>query len=180
MKKHTKKKYLLTTVFIILIIAIGFLTYLTSVQIKLMNDRKLYIAMVNDQGITREDYQKELEITAHYFTWAQPKSTKPSSLEKDVLENMINFRLVLQYAQKNQITVSQTELLARYKDIVKGSNMSEEVYLIKIKDMYGIDKKTHLEKLFQEILKEKVQKKVGKSLVGWIEEQKSISKIVRF
>lgn len=171
-----EKKYifLLGAIAVVFFLLFYFFIYQKSVNKrqddKTSFDRRIYIAIVAGEGIKRSDYEKELARTKHFFIWAKQDVSKLSSLEKDVLERMIEMKIVSQYARRNNIAVDQKEIETRYNALL--GKKSETEHLATIKEMYGMEKRDYLQKLSEEILKEKVQKHLQKPLSPWLEEMK--------
>lgn len=140
-------------------------------------DRNKYVAIVNDQGITRDEFEKEVQYSQSFFQWSKQKLPEKSVFEKNALEKLINITLVNQYSAKSGVAVTQAELQKRYADAIQTST-SEAQLLTTIKAMYGMDKDAYLSKLSHEILKEKIQTAVKKPLAVWLEEEKKKSTIV--
>lgn len=134
-------------------------------------NNKKYVAKVGKEGIKREDFEKEMAKRENFYVWAK-QDVSLSSLENDVIETMIDFELVRQYAQSKSITVSDQDVNRRFNDLVQGSGNSENALLNKISEMYGMDKAAYFEVLKNDILKEKVQENLGRPLSDWLEEQK--------
>lgn len=128
------------------------------------------VAKVADEGILRSDYEKELARTKHFFIWAKQDISKLPSLEKDVLDRMIEMEIVSQYARKNALSVTPKEIEARFAAGL--GKKSEAEYLATIHEMYGMGKEDYLQKLSEEILKEKVQQHLQKPLAPWLGEMK--------
>ena len=135
-----------------------------------IDDAKTYIVRVNGEGITRLEYVKELAITKHFFVWAKQDVGKLPSLEKDVLDRMVEMKIISQYANKNKIVVSQKEIEDRFK--VSLGKKSESEFLTTINEMYGMDKNDYLQNLSNDLLKEKVQGKLGEPLAVWLVKMK--------
>jgi len=138
-------------------------------KIKVINPRS-YITKVAGEGIRRSDYEKELARTKHFFIWAKQDISKLPSLEGDVLERMIEMKIVSQYARKNNIIVDQKEIEDYYRALL--GKKSETEHLATIKKMYGMEKSDYLQKLSEEILKEKIQHRLQRPLSPWLEEMK--------
>lgn len=141
-------------------------------------NNKKYVAKVGKEGIKREDFEKEMAKRKNFYVWAK-QDVSLSSLENDVIETMIDFELVRQYAQPKSITVSDKDVNKRFNDLVQGSGEPEEKLLNKISQMYGMNKSDYLEVLRKDILKEKVQENLGIPLGDWLNEQKMTVKILR-
>lgn len=161
------KKYLILLGVIILIFLL--LSFVV-IRLKPAFDKQMYITKVDGEGILRSDYEKELTRSKHFFTWAKQDVAKLTSLEGDILDRMIEMKIVSQYAWKNKITVSKKEIGDYFHALV--GKKSETEQLAKIKEMYGMEKNDYLQKLSEELLREKVQKHLQKPLVPWLLEMK--------
>jgi hypothetical protein len=173
------KKYL--SFFIIaslILVGVVFFLIFSKKEGKLGFNNKRYVALVGKEGIKREDFEKEISKKKHFFNWAK-QEIDLSSLEKDVIDTMIDFELVNQYAKEKNITVGEGEVIKRFNQLVQGSGEPEEKLLSKISQMYGMKKTDYLEVLKKDILKEKVQESLGMPLGNWLEEQRKKVSIVR-
>jgi hypothetical protein len=143
-------------------------------------------ARVNNESIVQVDLEKKLDQTKNFFKYNKQDVSKMSSLEKDVLQNLIDTALIKQYAQEHNLKVSDSEVLNRYDLVVKGYNRHNDIakgdtaFLSKIKEMYGTDKNTYLEHLKNDILKEKVQTAVKMPLKDWLEAQNKTADIKKY
>lgn len=162
-----KKKY---PVLLGAVILISILLSLVVIWQKSEYDKRMYITKVGNEGILRSDYEKELARTKHFFVWARQDISKLPSLDHDVLERMIEMKLVSQYARKNKITVSQKEIEDGYRAGL--GKKSEAEYLATIREMYGMEKGDYLQKLSEDLLKEKVQMELKMPLSSWLTEMK--------
>lgn len=176
------KKIIGALILIIIIAAGGIYFYVLSLgnqnSFPVFSKEK-YIAGVNREGITREDYQKRLDQTTKFLTFKQQDASASATAQNDVLGLMVAESLVGQYAKENNITVSDSEVASRYQQVVAGFNKREGVseggdakFLERIKQMYGSDKNIYLAQVKMDLLKEKVQQSVGKPLVKWLEAEK--------
>jgi len=168
---NNMRRTILFSILVITFLLVGIFIY----KNKVINPRS-YIAEVAGEGIKRSDYKKELIRTKHFFAWAKQDISKLPSLEKDILERMIETKIVTQYARKNNIIVDQKEIETRFTALL--GKKSEPEYLATIKEMYGMKKSDYWQKLSEEILKEKVQKHLQKPLAPWLEEMKKAYTVV--
>lgn len=150
-------------------------------------DKAKYVAGVNQKGISREDYQKNLEATKNFFSRMNQAVSSPSALENDTLDKMIDESLITQYAEEHQLAVSDAEIANRYASVVAGFNRqnkltdpSDRAFLDKIKEMYGSNKTDYLKLLKTDILKEKVQASVKMPLSDWLKNQRQTAQINKF
>jgi len=144
------------------------------------SNTKNYVAVVNDEGILRKDFEKKLAQTKHFFiSWAKQNSANLSSLPNDVLEQMIDMKLISQFCKARQISASSQEIETRYRSSIP-KDQSEKEFLDKLNEMYGSNKDDYLAILSEDILKEKLQTYTKKGVVDWLKEQRKISIIKKF
>lgn len=118
------------------------------------------VATVDGKGISKKEYNKELEaMKASYEQQGMPTDQMDEKmkeqLEKSVLDNMINAELLLQTAEKNDISVKEKEVDAE---------------LDKIKANFEDDKK------FEEALK--TNKMTEKQLKDQLKKQMTVNKYI--
>ena len=89
------------------------------------------------------------------------------ALRQETTKQLINQKLIDNYAQDKNITVSENEVDALYKDRITQSQ-SEEALLLIIRDMYGLNKSDYRNVLRQDILQEKVQASINMPLADWL------------
>ena len=184
-QKSNKFGYIAAFVIILIILmGIGVYFFTRSGQITKPVDTQTYISKVNNEYITRADFQEKLHETTKFFEATKQDISKIPSFNSDVLNNMIDEKLISEYAQSNNIKASDSEVLNRYDLVVRGYNGHNNItggedtqFLFKIKEMYGTDKNTYLEEVKNDILKEKVQIAVKMPLKDWLEFQKKTADI---
>lgn len=159
------RKIILLPILVTLFFVAGIAMY----KMKVINPER-YATQVAGEGIARADFEKELTRTKHFFTWAKQDISKLPSLEKDVLDRMIEMKIISQYARNNTIMVDQKEIETRFAALL--GKKSEAEYLATIHEMYGMEKEDYLQKLSEELLKEKVQQHLQKPLAPWLTEMK--------
>lgn len=118
------------------------------------------VATVDGKGISKKEYNKELEaMKASYEQQGMPTDQMDEKmkeqLEKTVLDNMINAELLLQTAEKNDVSVEEKEVDAE---------------LEKIKANFEDDKK------FEEALK--TNKMTEKQLKAQLKKQMKVNKYI--
>ena len=143
-----------------------------------INPSKRFAATVDGVGIKRSLYESELAASRHFYNWSGQDPATYSSLQNDVLEKLIDMQLVENYAREGGIAAGQDEVQERYRQIAQRN--SEDQLLAQLSEMYGVDKEKYLEKLRQDILKERVQSNVGMPLTEWLAQQRSELKIERY
>lgn len=134
------------------------------------------IASVNGELIEKKELNKEVERMQKFYSSSKQNIENYPSLEKDMLERLIEQRLIEQYAEKNNLKINEDEVKSYYDNAVQREK-SEPNLLEKLSEMYGMGKEEYLEKIRMDILREKVQKNVGKPLSEWLTEEKSKAKI---
>lgn len=163
---------------ILIVIAIYFFAS-SRKETKLVDEKKTEPARVNNINIDQAGLQKKLDQAKNFYEYKNQNISNMSSLEKDVMENLTDENLINQYAEKNKITVSETEVLRRYDLIIEGYNNNNNItsgdtaFLAKINEMYGTDKTIYLEQVKNDILKEKVQMEVKMPIKDWLLAQRS-------
>lgn len=170
---------------IIAVVIIAGVAALVMLNISPPIDKSKYIATVNSQKISREDFVKNLDQKKKFYQWSKQNIASLTSLENDVLEKMIDEALVLQFAKKSKIEASQGEIGQKYNAALTSfgrqkKNSDEASFSAQIKEMYGLEKQDYLEQLKMDVLKEKVQSSAGKPLVEWLREQRKAAKIEYF
>ena len=92
--------------------------------------------------------------------------------------------MISQYATKHRILVSDSEVDARYLQIVASYNKRNSItgggdgeFLSKIQEMYKETKSDYLLTVKEDILREKVQASVKMPLAKWLNAQKQSAKI---
>ncbi len=138
-----------------------------------------YVAKIEDLGIKRADYQKDLEYQKHFNEWLNKNSASSSAGRSDVLEEAINQAIIALYAREHNIVVSDQDISGRYNLAVKSVGTEEE-YLKKLADIRGWDKNKILDNMKNEILIEKVIQQVQIPLEQFLSQHKLKLKIQRY
>ena len=115
---------------------------------------------------------KEVEYKLKFYSGLAQKPD-PKTVEEEVRNRITQDKLVLAYADKRGITVSDNEVEKRLEELSRGAG-SKEKYLNDIKERYGIDKDAYLGKLRIELLRQKVEEYVKKPLIEWLLEEKKM------
>lgn len=129
------------------------------------------VATVNGEAIQEVEVDSELQRMKQFYSSQSQNIEEYSTLEKDTIEKLIERKLLTQYAQSQNISVSDDEIEKRYQAVL--TIKSEPELLNELQNMYGIGKEEYLDVLYLDILKEKVQEKVGKSYATWIAEERA-------
>lgn len=179
-KKNIKNKIKINPVVLITFPIIIFLIIMVILFFSNMTkqDNKVYVATVNSEGVLPEDYEKSLDHLMKFYTWSKQNIQNTDAIKKDVLERLIEQKIMYEFAVKNNIKMDEKELLERYQS-ARGKK-TEEQYLKLINDMYGMSKKDFLQNLSDEILKEKIQSFVKKPFLIWLQEMKKKTNITRY
>jgi hypothetical protein len=145
------------------------------------------VAAVKNDNIIKSKLSEELELTKKLYEEKNQDLEKYPSLEKTVLEELINKSIVTQYAEKNNMSVTEEELNNRYKYLVskwaiktglrnKDHDLSpdklEAAFLSYIRGELSINKKEYLGRLRFDLLQVKVAESVDKPLSLWLSEEK--------
>lgn len=181
------KKVLIGVLIVILVIGAGYYFNGHPIRVYPKFDPAKYIAGVDYQGITREDFNKRVDTTKNFFEWSNQNLKELPSLSKDVLDKMINESLVAQYAKDHKIKVDDVEVEGRYEGVIKTYNRQKKIkgesdteFLAAIKSMYGTEKSDYMAQLREEILEQKVQLAVKMPLAKWLEKAKKEGHITSY
>lgn len=173
-------------VFVALFLAILIAIYIfnqTGKPAPLTRSAPQFVASVNGVAIKKQDFEKKLEEKNKFFEYSKQKISEDTA-GKDILEKLIDEKLIENYAKDYKITVSEAEISSRYQIVIENFNKTNNydtqddlLFLAKIKEMYGIGKNDYLNSIKWDILKEKVQAEVKMPLSDWLAQQKSVSDI---
>lgn len=147
---------------------------------KAVFDKEHYVAIVNDEGIKRDDYNQRLNMEQQFFKHNNQESLQLQTLPQDVLNGMIDEVLINQLAKQKKITVSQSEVEKRYQLTFAGSKKSEKEFIANLNNLYGLNKQTYMNTLKIDILKDKLQATLNQPLQDWVNGKKTISSIQIF
>lgn len=140
--------------------------------------KEKYLAVVGgDTGISREKIQTSLSQKLTFFSYAKQTLPSPKILEKEVVNDLINFAYIQHYAKTNKISVSDDELQIKFRNVLLATNMNERDFLTKINLMYSESKAQYFEILYQDLLTQKVKNLINEPLSTWLEKQKKSEKI---
>jgi FKBP-type peptidyl-prolyl cis-trans isomerase (trigger factor) len=127
-------------------------------------------------SIPSEAIQKEIKRTQQFYKFSNQNLKNYPSLEEDAKKTVVENTIIQSYADSHNIKVYNKEVDERYMQ--KTQNGGEEKLLLELSKMYGMDKNDYLEVLYRDILREKVQKDIGKPLSPWIKDQEKDLKIL--
>jgi hypothetical protein len=143
------------------------------------------VAEVNGVAISREEYDNQLAQAKNLQAWQGQLSAKdgqispmgtPNKPDDAAMDELINQKLLEQYAATHGISVTQSELEKEFEDAAHSIG-TEDKYLEKIKQIYRIDKDQLLVKIRTDLLKEKVQKQTGIPIDNWLLQQRQAANI---
>lgn len=149
-----RQKY---TAFIVLVVVLGVGIAARSYYLNQV------VLTVNDKKITRSQLNREIDSKKRFMVWekkVQPVTPTPSkkSVGTTVVDDVVIATLIDQYSKANDITISEATL---HKHYVKAYHSfgSEDAYLAKIHEIYGIDKQALLLKMKRELLLQRIAQK---------------------
>lgn len=171
MKKLGSKKTFVAS-FILLIVFIPLIIFILSLN----GNQKPGNTSLKSITVSNSDIQKEIERSKHFYIYNNQDLKNYSTLESDAKNSVIENIIIQDYAELNNINVTQAEINESYKQ--KIAEKSEAELLNQLKQMYGINKDDYLIVLKQDILKEKIQKSIEEPLSDWLEEQKINIKVI--
>ena len=174
-----KNKKVILLILILLVVGIWFFVwYLPNLGVA---------ARVNGVAITKAVLDQNVRQAENMYKWQKQEVPNTGTLRENVLSDLINDTLVSQYASSHNIKVSESEINNRYlltvgvfndHNNVPGS--SDNAFLARIREMYGIDKNQYLKIIRMDILNEKVQTGVGMPLAIWLTSQRKIVQISEY
>jgi hypothetical protein len=176
-----------TVVSVIVLIISFFLLIVFLINLKAINVENNLIAKVNDIGISKIVFEKQVKESLNFLEWQKQDVNNLKLIRKDILNKLINESIINQYAVKNKIRVSENEINVRYQLVVEGYNKRNKLlekgdiaFLAKLKEMYDIKKSDYLLALREDILREKIQIGIKKSFAQWVIEQRKSANIKYF
>jgi len=120
------------------------------------NSMDKIVATINDSVITKSELQQET-IKVKKQIAANGMATPPeSTLHKQVLEQLVNRRLQLELASRQNITINEKETDAAISDIAKRNNVPIEGVYQQMASQ-GISKTEYRKELSEELLLQKIQ-----------------------
>lgn len=123
------------------------------------------VAVVNDDVITASELNAEVAKVKQQILHSQKPLPPQKTLEKQVLQHLINMNIQMQLAKKNNITVDNTELNEAIVKIAKGNHLNLTQLRQEI-TRHGLDWEAYRENIRKEMLISHVQQKaVGKDVV---------------
>src|SRR3990167_3456320 len=115
------------------------------------------IAIVNDQLITRADFQKALDQAAQPYYQAHVPLPDLKEFRQKTLNALINRTLILQVATQNHVTVSDQEVSAAMARLAAQNHISVDVLKQHIVHDSGMSLATFEKQLREQLLLTKVQ-----------------------
>ena len=118
------------------------------------------IVMIEDDVITQTEYQKKLRffLNQYQLTGSQP----PQDMEafyKQVLENMIQKRLQIQFARKAGLEIKEWMIDKSMENMAKRANLSLTDFREKIIES-GVDYSVYRENLKEDLITREIQRRV--------------------
>jgi len=80
------------------------------------------VAYVNSEEIKREDFQKRVELSSQSYTSQGVDVTgeqAQTQIRENVIQNMVNEKIILQYSSRDGITVSDEDLNQKLADFIE-------------------------------------------------------------
>lgn len=118
-------------------------------------------AVVNDEVISLKDFYTQLSYIKHFNARVPnslpPEVTNIASLRRQVLENLIETRIIRQEARKYKITVSTSDVDAAYKTATEQNGGPEQVEKV-LHELYDMTPEEFKQLIRDQILKEKIMK----------------------
>jgi len=146
-----------------------------------------YVAIVNGHLIQRSSYQNKLTQTNSFYSFSKQDSSLTAPVKNDTVDGLVDEQLVEKYAKDHKITVSETEVMSYYQAIVSKFNQrnglgngDDKKYSSRIKELYDLDKTEYMQSIREDILRQKVQGKIGIPLLDWLNQQKKKGIILKF
>ena len=123
------------------------------------------VAIVNDDIITQQELSSAMDLSKKRLTRAHISLPSNTQLKSAVLDQLINKKIQLELAARNNITFSQSEINAHIAQIARSTNLSvaawkQQFYRQGIKPktlMNNVRDQLIIEKLQHEVLASKVQ-----------------------
>jgi hypothetical protein len=135
-------------------------------------------ARVNNQTITIKDLDDHTERLVHFYKYSK-QQYEVAQLRQQALANLIDTKLIGQYASAHNIKVSQSQVNELYA--IKVSNNTDEKNLLdKLIDLYGISKMDYIENLRQDIERDLVVKNANRPMADLLAEWRSRCKITTY
>ena len=160
---------------LIAVIFVGSLVILYGKQGMYLQNGQNTAATVNGQTIQKSLVDKKASESAQFFTWSK-QAIDMTKLQKNELDNLINLALSEQFAKQKNIIITDQEVSSRYQSL-PAVEKNESEFLAKLQAMYGIGKAEYLEKVREDILKEKIQQVTQKPWLTWVTEQRKQASI---
>jgi FKBP-type peptidyl-prolyl cis-trans isomerase (trigger factor) len=104
------------------------------------------------------------------FYHSQHNAVDQQTLRSDTTWQLAGDSLVYTYAKEHNITVTQNEIDSAYHQRVSASG-SEQHLLNQLNQLYGTTRQQYRDTISLDILKDKVQSKLGKPLTSWLNEE---------
>jgi hypothetical protein len=168
-------KTFLGIVGLLVIAGIVFITHSRLLDSSKSNARNTPVS-VNGISISKDTLDAEEKKDALFQQWLKKEKIKEGTGDEKTIDMLIEKTIAQEYAKKNGITVSQTEIEKQFQKAA-ASIGGEEKYLEKLKEIYGVDKKGVYDMLSYDLLKQKISQKTKLPFAVWIKEEKAKAKI---
>lgn len=116
------------------------------------------VAVVNDEVITLSDLETEGKALFRNISAKTPPESLQAALSaarEDVLDSLIENRIISQKAKESNISVSPEEVQNAFEHMVSKSGLSREEFMAKMKDS-GMTEAAYLEQLKYQVLQGKL------------------------
>ncbi|GEM_PF-3675336 len=111
-------------------------------------------AMVNWSPILLRDYNFARDYTRHFYVASKLDFTE-SAMNKQILDQLIEQKIITQHARKANITVTKSEIDQAYQKLEEKSGKDEVGKVLN--DLYGLNQKQFKDLIYHQILRSKVE-----------------------
>lgn len=113
------------------------------------------IAIANQDFITYNEYLNEKTYIHHFYATTQQSDIDYGAIDKEIISQLIDNKLIAFQAYKNRITVNNKEIDDTLNQIVEQNGGQENVNKV-LSELYGIDLNQFRELVRTQLLREKV------------------------
>ena|ERR1035437_5599332 len=139
-------------------------------------DTKVYVAIVNNEGIERTTYEQQAQQRSYFADWLKAHNQTSEALQTPVIDELINQTITLQFAKEQNLIPTDAEIAQKYQAAV-ASVGTETQYLSKMQNLQGIGKEEILERIKLEIIQANIEAKTHQPFAVWLNEEKQRAKI---
>lgn len=149
-------------------LGLGGLLIIGGTSLYFINSNSCRDCILNENGIkiTNSELNSAVKSRETFYRFNK-QEINSESIKNDALKQLKDEKKIEKYASENSIKATEQEIDALYKERVK-QNGDEDALLKKVNDLYGFTKKQYLEVLKKDVLREKVQEKIGMPLADWL------------